>query len=111
MQIISFIFVVATSLLFAGCSKREQAISVTVSWPTNDLPAQFMFITPNTTLQQVIDRVGKYDRVRGSGISFYEYDLSDGSAVLIRPEWPFEPTNKIRGVTFFRSTNEITLHP
>jgi hypothetical protein len=77
----------------------------------NDIPPQFTFITTNTTLQQVMDKMGKYDRVRGSGISYYEYDLQNGSAVLISPEWPFSPTNKIRGVTFYQNTNAITLYP
>jgi len=33
---------------------------------TNKIPVQFRFITTNTTLQQVVDKVGKYDRVRGA---------------------------------------------
>ncbi len=111
MHISSFIPVVAVSLLVSSCSQNGQTVSEVGVHTTNSIPTQFAFITTNTTLQQVIDRVGKYDRVRGSGISYYEYDLPDGSAVLISPEWPFQPTNRIRGVSFYRSTNEITLYP
>jgi hypothetical protein len=111
MHISSFVPVVAAGLLVASCSQRQQTASGTAVPTTNGIPAQFAFITTNTTLQQVIDRVGKYDRVRGSGVLYYEYDLSDGSAVLVSPEWPFQPTNRIRGVSIYRSTNEITLHP
>jgi len=78
---------------------------------TGDIPPRFAFITTNTTLQQVIDKVGMYDRERGSGIARYEYDLPDGSAVLISPEWPFTPTNKIEGIAFFHRKNEIKLYP
>jgi hypothetical protein len=89
--------------LAVGCGSRQGSSPRTA--------ADFHLITTNMTLQQVTDRFGMYDRVRGSGISYYEYDLSDGSAVLVSPEWPFRPTNRIQAVTFFRSTNEITLHP
>ena len=78
---------------------------------TNKIPVQFRFITTNTTLQQVVDKVGKYDRVRGSGITHYEYDLAGGSAVLISTDWPFTLTNKVRGVRYFQSTNDIHLYP
>jgi len=111
MQITSFILAVVVSGLVAGCSPREQAVSEAGSIATNGVPAQFAFITTNTTLQEVVDRVGKYDRVRGSGILHYEYDLPDGAAVLISPAWPFQPTNKIQGVAYFHSTNDIHLYP
>ena len=78
---------------------------------TNKIPVQFRFITTNTTLQQVVGKLGKYDRVRGSGIQYYEYDLSGGSAVLILTDSPFRLTNNVRSVIFFKSTNEIYLNP
>jgi len=73
--------------------------------------ANFRSVTTNMTLQQVMDGFGMYDRVRGSGISRYEYDFADGSAMLLSPEWPFSPTNRIMAVTFYQSTNEIKLYP
>jgi hypothetical protein len=73
--------------------------------------AKFRSITTNMTLQEVIDRFGMYDRVRGSGISYYQYDLPDGGAVLISSEWPFRPTNRIQAVGFYQSTSEIPLNP
>ena len=75
------------------------------------IPEQFGFITNGTTLQQVVDAVGKYTRVRGSGILYFEYDLPDGSAVLIGPEWPFESDSRIRNVFFYPHATDITLAP
>ena len=75
------------------------------------IPAEFAFITTRTTLRQVTDRLGKYDRVRGSGISYYEYDLPDGAAVLVGPEWPFDASSRIRSVEFYRKVSDITLYP
>jgi hypothetical protein len=69
------------------------------------------FITTRTTLQQVVDGLGKYSRVRGSGIIYYEYDLPDGSAVLIGPEWPFDAKSMVQNVTFFPKESEIDLAP
>ena len=45
--------------------------------------SQFSFITTNTTLQDVVNRVGKYDRISGSGIQMFEYDLDDGSKIVL----------------------------
>jgi hypothetical protein len=39
---------------------------------SHELPAKFRFITSKTTLQQVIDKVGPYTRVRGSGMLYYD---------------------------------------
>ena len=63
------------------------------------------------TLQQVVDRVGRYDRVRGSGIQYYEWDLADGSAALISVEHPFQLSNRVQGIAFFRTPEEIHLFP
>jgi len=78
---------------------------------SHQMPAKFRFITSKTTLQQVIDKVGPYSRVRGSGMLYYQWDLADGSAVLVLPEWPFEPKNRIRHVEYFRNAKDISLHP
>src|SRR5215203_2414137 len=71
--------------------------------PLMDVPAKFQFITKDTTLRQVVERVGRWDRVRGSGVLYYEFALPDGSAVLVHPEWPFGLENKIQSVAAFRS--------
>jgi hypothetical protein len=92
-----FLSFVLLSTILIGCRRHKQSAS------------DFAFITTNMTLQEVVSRVGKYDRVRGSGITHFEYDFPDGSALLISPEWPFEMTNKIRWIKFYRSTNEIGL--
>jgi hypothetical protein len=112
MQNISFILAVVVSGLFAGCHPHKQAGSEADYILTNGIPAKFAFITTNTTLQEVVDRVGKYDRVRGSGISYYEYDLPDGSAVLVCPDVSLAAkAHPSIGVTFYRSTNDIHLYP
>ena len=109
MQIIRLIVLIAIGSLLAGCDSHEGADSRDSARPTSK--GQFSFITTNTTLQEVVKRVGQFDRIRGSGISYYEYDLSGGSAVLINLEWPFQLTNKIHGIKFYQSTNDIGLSP
>jgi hypothetical protein len=76
-----------------------------------EIPAQFRFITKKTTLGDVTQQVGQWHRVRGSGVRYYEYDLADGSAVLVGPEWPFGLGSRIQNVRAYRSTNDITLAP
>ncbi len=75
------------------------------------IPEQFGFITSRTTLRQVVRQVGRYSRVRGSGMLYYEYDLPDGSAVLVGPEWPFESDSRIRKDFFYPHATDITLAP
>jgi hypothetical protein len=99
--------------LGTGCDQRQAAPPQITSAPT-PLPrtvANFRTVTTNMTLQQVIDRFGMYDRVRGSGIAYHQFELPDGTAVLISTEWPFQPTNRIQSVGFYKSTNEINELP
>ncbi len=112
MQIIKFILAVLVSVLVAGCRPHEQAVSEVGSISTNGIPTQFAFITTNMTLQEVVDRIGKYDRVRGSGISYYEYDFVNGSAMLVCPDVSLAAKDHPRvSITFYRSTNDIHLYP
>ena|GEM_PF-3378549 len=85
------------------------------------LPTEFRFITHETTLQEVIDKAGDPSRVvkvpinpeRGLGYALvssgsgaativtYEYNLPYHAAVIVMPEFPFEPESRIRAV-FYR---------
>jgi hypothetical protein len=75
---------------------------------TTVLPSTFRFITHDTTLQEVIDRLGPASRVfelalrhrDGDAEHFkaHEYDLPYNAAVIIMPQRPFEPEDKIRAI-------------
>lgn len=88
--------------------------------PTRQLPADFQFITHDTTLQEVLAKVGPCSRevklpvdpsvVGGFGvvetkrgapaILTFEYDLPYSAAVIVMPEYPFEAGNRIRAVLY-----------
>lgn len=88
---------------------------------TQQLPSEFHFITHDTTLLEVIDRLGPCSRkVRlpvdpesglgyafaptksgGAAILTFEYHLPYHAAAIVMPEYPFEPQNRIRAV-FYR---------
>jgi len=90
--------------------------------PTRQLPVEFRFITNDTTLQEIVDKIGPCSRVRklpvdqgfasGYGLSpgpmgmpsivLVEYDLPYHAAVILLPEYPFEPENRIRAVFYRR---------
>jgi hypothetical protein len=90
--------------------------------PTRKLPVEFRFITNDTTLQEVIERVGPYSRktkfpvdpTYQSGYGFaegplgmaaltlFEYDLPYHATVILLPEYPFEPENRIRAAFYRR---------
>lgn len=92
------------SLLAVGCDSHYTPPKRTV--------AEFHLLTTNMTLRQIIDRVGIYDRVRGSGIVDYEYDFPDGSAVLVCPDLSSAAkANPTVSITFYHSTNDIHLYP
>ena len=90
--------------------------------PRRHLPADFRFITNDTTLQEVIEKVGSYSRKTkfpvdptfASGYGFaegplgvtalvlIEYDLPYRATVILLPEYPFEPENRIRAAFYRR---------
>jgi accessory colonization factor AcfC len=84
----------------SGCAQRGSG-SRTVQ--------DFAFITSDTTLEAVIKRMGAYDRISGSGIQMFEYDLADDSKIVLWPDWPFEATNRIHRVAQVRGTNYTDL--
>jgi hypothetical protein len=45
----------------------------------------FLSLRPGMTMQEVTNRVGASDRHAGSGVFRWEYDLSDGSTVMVYP--------------------------
>jgi hypothetical protein len=75
---------------------------------TAELPITFRFITHDITLQQVIDQLGPASRVVDLALRHrdgdtehfkgHEYDLPYGAAVVVMPQRPFEPEDKIRAV-------------
>ena len=79
-----------------------------------DLPADFRFVTPETTVQAAMEQVGtparkRTIRIRGNAaeaeaaISAFEYDLPDGSTVLVVPERSDQPESRIRAVVYRRA--------
>jgi hypothetical protein len=92
--------------------------------PSRQLASEFHFITHETTLKEVFDKVGPCSREvklpvdssavagfgfvetarGGAAILTFEYDLPYSAAVIIMPEYPFEPSDRIRAV-FYRALN------
>lgn len=88
---------------------------------SNNLPKEFRFITRDTILKEIIDKIGEPSRVveipisaeHGLGYALvssktgramivtYEYDLPYHAAVIVMPEFPFEQQSRIRAV-FYR---------
>jgi hypothetical protein len=110
----------AVGVLAAGCGSHDQSVSNEPKSPPPQasLPPQFAFIQTNLhvmTVQEVADRVGNYSRVghlrQDDATLTYEFDLPDGSAVLLTPERPFEARNRVHSVQFFLSTNDFHLYP
>src|SRR6266496_6141889 len=80
---------------------------------SSGLPPTFRFITHDTTVREVIDRLGPASRVielalrhrDGDAEHFkaHEYDLPYNDAVIVMPQRPFEPEDKIRAVHMRKS--------
>ena len=88
--------------------------------PARGLPVEFRFITHDTTIQDVLDKVGPYSLIRKHEVSerfaaahecvqgrlgspeivSYDYDLPYHAAVVLLPEHPFTPENRIRAVYY-----------
>ena len=106
-----------------GLSEYERMLEAYASRTirTRRLPPDFRFITNDTTLQEVMERLGPSSRVSSlivdedsaagygtvetesgrAAILIHEYELPYRAAVVVMPEYPFEPENRIRAV-FYR---------
>ncbi len=68
-------------------------------WDKSTLPIHFRFIDPETTLKEVVQRVGPYTRIRETGaVRAMQWDVPYG-AVIIFPEDPNDADSKIMRVT------------
>ena len=95
-------------------SSRRRRKAMLHAYETREIPAElppeFRFVTPDTTVQMVVEKAGPYSRIRterlnslGGGeqkIVGYEYDLPSGAAVIVLPENPRQPESRIRGVVY-----------
>lgn len=88
--------------------------------PVRRLPADFHFITHDTTVQEVIDKLGSYSRRRqhmvgssfaeGYGVArgplgaptivSFDFELPYNDAVVLLPEYPFGLESRIRAVVY-----------
>jgi hypothetical protein len=81
-------------------------------WSPATLPPEFRFIQVGTTVKDVVDVLGKYSRIRGCDqIQALQYNLDNGSAVIIFPEWPFSYESRVIGVLQCDSKNKVPLFP
>ena len=86
---------------------RGEPVLKEYHWSTDALPAEFRFITRETTLQQVTQRLGQGIRVvRGNNIQALQYDLPNGAAILVFPEPPFDSASTIRCVRLYRNVRQ-----
>lgn len=94
---------------------------------TAQIPAEFRFITEETTLQEVIDRLGEPTSLQplsvnprqirasqlivgadgGPAIVVAEYELPNGAAVALVPEYPFELDNRIRTAVYRKAFPDV----
>jgi hypothetical protein len=117
----NILFAVAAAAVFAvGCGSHDQSGSGDAKSPAPPafLPPGFAFIRTNLdimTLEEVTNKVGSYSRVGhlspDDEALAYEFDLKDGSAVLLIPERPYQSRNRVHTVRYFLSTNEFRLYP
>ena len=95
--------------------------------PAAGLPSEFRFITHETRLEEVLEKLGKPSRIvklpinRDAGLGYalvssgtgapailtFEYDLPYRGAVIVMPEFPFERQNRIRAVFYQPIKSEI----
>lgn len=75
---ISCVLALGCILCLSGCRVQGRERELTLS----DLD----FLERDTTLQEVVDKLGWPDRSVGSGILTYQYDLADGGTVEV-PSW------------------------
>lgn len=95
-----------------GADAAKRALSKSLDWDVNRLPIEFRFIRRSTRLMEVIEKVGPYSKVRGSGeIKAMQFDLPSGGSILIFPAFPFAPSSAVRGILFVANHDDVGLFP
>lgn len=110
-------------LVRRGLSEKQLIVKAYQERDIPRLPAEFLFINNDTTLQEVFDRVGPPARERKfpvdpsvatggyahtegplgvPAIILVEYDLPYHAVVALMPEYPFQPENRIRAAFYRR---------
>lgn len=131
-----YLFIAIAILFLGGLGRRAWAhaggISLVKAFnareiATAQIPAEFRFITEETTLQDVIDRVGKPTSLQplsvnpgqiraselivgadgGAAIVVAVYELPNGAAVAIVPEYPFELESRIRTAVYRKAFPDV----
>ncbi|HLB65289.1 MAG TPA: hypothetical protein VJJ46_10640 [Anaerolineales bacterium] len=69
----------ALTFLLAGCGRGEGTVTPGAGRTLED----FAFLELGMTPEQVTDIIGPPDRVVGSGVTGYSYDLADGSRISL----------------------------
>ncbi len=78
-------------------------------WRTAELPLEFRFITPETTLQELERRVGPYSPVADTDT--VRYDLGSGGALFIYLDSPPTSDSTVRGIQLYRSQEGVPVFP
>jgi len=83
------------------------------------LPSDFRFITHDTTLAEVTQKLGPASRISQFALphpygdvehfTAHQYDLPYEGAVFVMPQRPFEPDDKIRAVWVGKRSNDNEL--
>ena len=87
--------------LGAGSEADRAVFARPEDWDPKELPQEFRFITHDSALSDVIERLGPC--TRSARNDTLRYDLPSGGAVLIFPESPDANDSKIRGIQFYRT--------
>lgn len=89
----------------AGGEGERAVFANPEDWDSVELPREFRFITHETTLQEVIEKVGPYTRVTQKGL--VRYDLPSGGALFLFPEPPFSDSSRVRGIQLYRTEDQV----
>lgn len=65
------------AMTLAGCAAQQASMRTA---------EDFAFLQAGTSMHEVTNRVGVPDRLGGRGVQRWEYDLWDGSQILIFPD-------------------------
>jgi hypothetical protein len=90
-------------------SRHAGAFETPKDWRPEELPQEFRFITHDTTLAQLNDRLGPSKPVGSDAI--IRYDLPSGGAICVFLQLPFSSNSKVRGVQFYPQESLVPVFP
>jgi hypothetical protein len=78
-------------------------------WVAQRLPLEFRFITHETMIEEVLDKIGPGSTSAADPPNVVRYDSPDGHVIFLYPEFPKTRAGRVRGIQLFEHKSDLPI--